>query len=230
MSYKDNQDYLYLIWQSETSRRQYIVGQLTKNGQYEFQYYKKELEDAKKDGFKLLVSFPDEHKVYHSDILFPSFSSRLPDRKRKEIQKILAKYNLEEFDPYELLKRSGARLPIDNLEFIDPILNIETSFSRIFYMAGTRYYVGCESEHCKDAIQLQKDETLILKREPENRNDANAVAVYTNAQKLIGYIPRYYSEAISTILQNGRNITCKIYEVNQSQSCHECVKLIINVQ
>ena len=32
MSIKDGKDYLYLIWKSEKSRKQYIVGQLIKNG------------------------------------------------------------------------------------------------------------------------------------------------------------------------------------------------------
>ncbi len=36
MSVKDGKDYLYLIWKSEQTRNQYIIGQLTKNSQYEF--------------------------------------------------------------------------------------------------------------------------------------------------------------------------------------------------
>ena len=36
MSQKDGRDYLYLIWKAEQSRKQYIVGQLIKNGQFEF--------------------------------------------------------------------------------------------------------------------------------------------------------------------------------------------------
>ena len=56
--------------------------------------------------------------MYRSEELFPAFSSRLPDRKRKDIDKILKKYNLDEYDTYELLKRSGAKLPIDNLQFV----------------------------------------------------------------------------------------------------------------
>ena len=36
MAIKDGKDYLYLIWKCSSNRRQYIVGQLTKNGQYEF--------------------------------------------------------------------------------------------------------------------------------------------------------------------------------------------------
>lgn len=63
--------------------------------------------------------------MYKCEELFPVFSSRLPDRKRKDIKKILEKYGLKEYDSYQLLKRSGARLPIDNLQFVDPILNFE---------------------------------------------------------------------------------------------------------
>ena len=227
MSEKNGRDYLYLIWKSEISRKQYIIGELTKNGQYEFQYNIKEVPAAQKDGFELLVSFPNISETYKSDILFPSFSSRLPDRKRKDIKKILAKYNLEEFDAYSLLKRSGARLPIDNLEFIDPILDINSNFSRIFFMAGTRHYVGCNGNACNNSIKLEKNELLSLQREPENTNDSNAVAIYTKKNEKIGYIPRYYAKAISEILLKGYHIECIIYEINQKLSCHECVKLKI---
>jgi hypothetical protein len=121
MSRREGRDYIYLIWKDIVSRRNYIVGQLSKNGQYEFSYGI-EVEEAIKKGFELLISFQDLNKVYKSDILFPTFSSRLPDRNRRGIERVLNKYGLEEFDEYKLLKRSGARLPIDNLEFIDPIL------------------------------------------------------------------------------------------------------------
>lgn len=119
MSIEEGRDYIYLVWKDSETRRQYIVGQLSKNGQFEFNYGF-EVEAAIEKGFKLLISFEDIDKVYKNDILFPVFSSRLPDKKRKEIDKILLKYGLEEYDDYKLLKRSGARLPIDDLEFIDP--------------------------------------------------------------------------------------------------------------
>ena len=91
MSVKDGKDYLYLIWKSEQTRKQYIIGQLTKNGQYEFQY-SEEVQSAIADGFKPLLCFPDLNKVYKDDRLFAIFKSRLPDRKRKNIQEILEKY------------------------------------------------------------------------------------------------------------------------------------------
>lgn len=87
---------------------------------YEFSYGH-EIEEAIKSGFELLIAFGDRNKTYENDMLFPSFSSRLPDRKRRDIARILKKYKLDEYDEYELLKKSGARLPIDNIEFIDPI-------------------------------------------------------------------------------------------------------------
>lgn len=121
MSSKEGRDYLYLIWKDPITRRNYIVGQLTKNGQYEFSY-----------GHE--VKDEDIDKVYTSDSLFPTFSSRLPDRKRRGIERILAKYDLEEFNDYKLLKRSGARLPIDTIEFIDPILtgyNRERNYKKL---------------------------------------------------------------------------------------------------
>lgn len=122
MSNKDNRDYLYLIWKEPKTGRNYAVGELSKNGQFEFSYGY-EIEKAMENGFKLLISFEDINKIYKSDTLFPTFTSRLPNKKRSGLEKILSKYGLIEYDSYELLKRSGARLPIDNLEFIDPILD-----------------------------------------------------------------------------------------------------------
>ncbi len=73
--------------------------------------------------------FRELDKVYTDTVLFPVFASCLPDRKRKDIDKILQKYGLKEFDEYELLKKSGARLPIDNLEFIVPHMAKEPAFA-----------------------------------------------------------------------------------------------------
>lgn len=134
VSRKNNRDYIYLIWKDPSTRRNYTVGELSKNGQYEFSYGH-EIREAIEKGFEPLISFQDINKVYKSDTLFPTFTSRLPDRKRRGLEKILLKYGLEEYDTYKLLKRSGARLPIDNLEFIDPILE-DGDVKRIFYIAG----------------------------------------------------------------------------------------------
>lgn len=226
---KDGRDYLYLIWKEPISRRNYIIGQLSKNSQYEFAYGY-EVEQAIEKGFELLIPFDKIDKVYKSDTLFPTFSSRLPDRKRRGIEMILAKYGLKEFDEYRLLKRSGARLPIDSLEFIDPILEeYNGEIKRIFSIAGTRHYIGCDSENCEKAIHLDVGDRLSLEREPTNEFDKNAIKIMDKNNNHIGYLPRYYSESVIEYLKHGATYECKVIEVNKDTECHECIRVILEV-
>lgn len=228
MSVRDGKDYLYLIWKCDSTRRQYIVGQLSKNGQYEFRYCG-EINEAIKAGFKPLVSFEKVSEVYRSEELFPVFSSRLPDKKRKDIGKILKKYQMEEYDAYKLLKMSGARLPIDNLQFIDPILDIENEFQRKIYMAGVRYYLGCGGMDCNNAISVIKGEEVFLVKEPDNKYDKYAIKVVNVKEELLGYIPRFYSKAFTRIINNRRKITCYIESVDMNKCCSECIELTVKV-
>jgi len=230
VSRKEGKDYLYLIWKDPVTRRNYIVGQLSKNSQYEFSYGY-EVKEAMEKGFELLISFEDIEKVYKSDTLFPTFSSRLPDRKRRGIEKILAKYDLEEFNDYKLLKRSGARLPIDTLEFIDPILTEHNGeIKRIFYISGVRYYIGCDGKDCKEAMNLNVGNRLILKPEPTNLYDKNAVKVLDNENNHVGYLPNYYSESIVGYLKENMEYECIVLEVNKDMNCNECVKVKLLIQ
>lgn len=148
MSVKNGKDFLYLIWKSEKSRKQYVVGQLTRNGQYEFRYCK-EVKDAIADGFKLLLCFQELDRVYKDEKLFSVFASRLPDKKRRDMKEILQKYGLNEYDEYMLLKRSGARLPIDSLEFIDPILDTDGNVTRIFLWQECAITLDAEGTHAR---------------------------------------------------------------------------------
>lgn len=229
MSKKGGKDYIYLIWKDPQSRRQYTVGQLSKNGKYEFQYGF-EIQDALKKGFELLISFDDITKKYSSDKLFSPFRSRVPDRRRKGIGDILAKYGLDEYNEYELLKKSGGRLPIDNMEFIDPILdNGEDPIERYFYIAGSRHYLGCDGESCNRGIYLKQHDKLELEPEPTNKYDAYAVKIYDLQKRLIGYIPRYYSESIFKLIS--QNIKCELEacEVNKDNNCNECVRVYLKI-
>lgn len=229
MSFKDGKDYLYLVWKSGKSGRQYIVGQLTKNSRYEFQYCD-EVRKAVKDGFEPLLCFPDLNRRYEDEKLFSVFSSRLPDKKRKNIKDILMKYGLEEYDEYTLLKRSGARLPIDNLEFIDPILDGEKDLTRIFFIAGVRYYLNCKGDDCLKATELTRGDEIFLKKDSENVHDENAVQVLDCTGKILGYIPRYYSKSVAELLETEKKIICHVYNVDKSKNCNECIKMIMEIK
>jgi hypothetical protein len=169
-------------------------------------------------------------KKYKRDILFPTFSSRLPDKKRRDIDEILKKYKLDEYDEYKLLKKSGARLPIDNLKFIDPILKDENNFERSFYIEAVRHYNDCHGDDCGIKFPFKVGEQLELELESENKHDNNAIKIIDNSGDHIGYIPRYYSEVLFKYVYGEANYTCEIIEINQLGQCNECIKVILKVK
>lgn len=226
MAYKDNLDYLYLIWQNPTTRQKRQVGVLTRNGCYTFSY----VDDVQTiDGFELLPAFPDPHKTYRNDLLFPTFSSRLPDPKRPDIAKILQKYGLEKYDAFELLKKSEAKLPYDTFSFIDPILT-EGKNVRNFYIAGTRYHAGCGQTDCAVVRgEVQVGDRLTLWPEPDNVRDESAVRIVKD-NIVLGYVPRYYSKIVVQALRAGAQCRCTCVEVNaDSNACGDCIKVCLEI-
>ncbi len=226
---ENGKDYIYLIWKHPESRRQYVIGELIKNGGYEFRYGM-DIEDALNNDFELLIPFQEINKTYFNDILFPVFSSRLPDRKRQDMDDILAKYYLSEYDAYELLKRGGAKLPIDNFEFIDPILSLDDGdIEREFFLAGPRHYLDCKGDDCEKAKLLSKEDLLKFQLEDTNAHDANAIKILDKDNEHIGYLPRYYCEIVRSAMDQNKKIECKVLEVTNEKNCNECVKLLLKI-
>lgn len=216
-------NYLLLIWKDPETRRNYTVGKLTRGDCFTFQYYG-EAENAEEAGWKLLGAFPT-YQEYRSNTMFPVFSSRLPDKKRRDIQNILEKYGLMEYDEFELLRRSGARLPIDTYEFIDPIPPDDTEVEREFYITGIRYHSACQGSDCGALPGVKVGDVLLLEEEPENAYDPMAIRVLTQEKEVLGYVPRYYNKAILARLHDGMGYSCKITEVNANmRNCSECLK------
>ena len=113
-------DLVYLLWKNKEHNHSYKVAELYKyDNKYYFKYILENVKDAIEDGFTLLVAFPNVNAIYESPNLFAVFASRLPDERRPEIKNILETYNLNNYDEFELLKKSGAKLPTDNYEFIE---------------------------------------------------------------------------------------------------------------
>jgi len=231
MSLKDGRDYLLLIWKEPKTKKRFTVGELSKNGQFEFSYGY-EYQEALRAGFELLIAFPDKDKTYRNDDLFPVFASRLPDPRRKGIEVILRKYGLQKYDAYELLKRSGAKLPIDNLEFIDPILNNEEkSIVRNFFVAGTGFSLGCRGDHCAESLSLTVNDEVLLDPEPENAHDPFAIKITDNKSgSVLGYLPRYYAQGVTDLIKSNAKICCKVVEVNKDNHCLECVKVELQIE
>ena len=224
---KQQNNYLLLIWKDPETRRNFVVGKLTKSDKYTFEYCNEFLK-AEAYGWAKFDAFPDE-KVYESDTLFPVFSSRLPDKKRRDINNILNKYGLASFDEFELLRKSEARLPIDTYSFIDPIFSDEEIIEREFFIMGIRHHAACEGKDCKLLPPLEKGEELVLEREPDNEYDSNAIRVLTRKNEFLGYVPRYYNVSVLERLDRHTTYACKVVDVNREQDCTECVKVRLNM-
>ena len=73
-------------------------------------------------------------------------------------------------------------------------------YYKSFHISGFTYYEGPLAFK-----KLKVGTPLILKAEPENRYDENAVAVYLDDQKL-GFIPKEKNYSISKLLNKGHDV------------------------
>lgn len=216
---------IFVIWKSPESRRNYLVGRITRDEKYSFNY-ESELEEAKKEGFTEFIPFPNKDELYKNEILFPIFSNRLPDKKRKDIQKILKKYNLESYDEFELLKM-GAELPTDNLKFVTAIDSTSDLLNCEMYLSGVRHYLGCKGKNCNNAQPLVGDD-LHLEAEPENKKDEFAIKVMKN-ENIVGYIPRYYNKLVNQLFEKESKMKCKLINYNKDKNCDKCIKMRLDL-
>lgn len=111
-------DVCFVLWKQPCTGKKFLVGSLSKcsTGEFEFKYIYPA--GFRAIGFNGIEAFSDFNKIYTRDKLFPVFSSRLPSKNRKDISKILKKYGLEKYDEFQLLVKSGGKLPIDNIEIL----------------------------------------------------------------------------------------------------------------
>ena len=220
-------NYLLLIWKDPSSRRNYTVGKLTRGDKFYFEYFG-EYELAKKAGWRELEAFPD-NRVYANTELFLPFSSRLPDKKRRDIKVILEKYDLLVYDEFELLRKSGARLPIDSYEFVDPIFPEDKTIKREFFIMGIRHVADCEGKNCPNLPNVSIGDQLVFVEEPENENDKYAIRVETANGESLGYVPRYYNQSVLERLKKQSTYSCEVIDINQNGPCAECIKVRLRI-
>ena len=95
-----------------------------------------------------------------------------------------------------------------------------------FHIAGFTYYNGVDVfENLKIGAQL------LLKAEPENRFDPNAVAIYYKNEKL-GFVPRAENELLRKFLNLGYS---ELFEVKISQVSPEAypekqVRVVVRIR
>ena len=221
---------MWLIWKQPETRRRYKIGILTyDNNLYTFKYVNPELNKAMIAGFAYFPGFDDTNKIYTSEKLFANIETRLPNTARADYLEILNTYNLEkDSTKLDILKATRGRLITDNYEFVPAFDSSKVEFD----VAGTRHCP--DIKECKELIRV--NDKLLLKLEPENKFDDYAIKVIFNKNEKkyhLGYVPRYYAEELTRLLEKNVNYSAMIQSLNFESEINDeditvLVKLIFN--
>ena len=77
------------------------------------------------------------------------------------------------------------------------------------YIAGTAYI---EDEAVFD--EIREGDKLVLKREPENRFDGNAILVLDSQKRKLGYIPEKDNVVFARLMDAGKYLTAKVNDLD----------------
>lgn len=111
---------IWLTWKNEAGEA-FKVGELhRRGGKYYFKYIIEEVNKAKEFGFEVLPFLPKVEVEYFREGLFRTFMDRVPNSSSKGIEEILKQYDIEQYDEFELLRKTGGKLDVDTFEFLDP--------------------------------------------------------------------------------------------------------------
>lgn len=222
---------IYVYRKNEISHLREHIGTITREKEcYKFSY-----SDIYRNSehFSPIFPFLEKNLEYTNVNLFPVFASRLPDSKRIDIKDILSKYNMTEYDQFDLLRESQGRLPIDTLEFVSQ-LSEEDADGFTFFVAGTRHYLACKKK--EDHISLKKGDLLKLVHDRNNSFDKYAVKILFD-NNTIGFVPKYYSKTYAELILNGCDLSAEVISIKEctcedssSEECTDCISIKISVK
>lgn len=209
---------VYLAWR-QPDQRWWPIGRLSYDGsEYQFAYTRG-ARSAAQEGLRPLLSFPDFDEVYVSKSLFPMFGNRLPPASRPDYGDFVEWLDLGsvDADPMGMLARSEGRRETDMFEvFPEPRQSADGRYESAFFVHGFRHR-GPDAEIA--ACRLSAGEPLVLRADPANPHDANALQILTTRDGVhLGFVPRYLCEDIRA-LQNASGaeaVRVRVRRVNAS--------------
>lgn len=77
---------------------------------------------------------------------------------------------------------------------------------------------GVTYDHRQDFIKLLKvGQLLKIRRKPDNPYDANAIAVYDNRYRQLGFLPRNVASQLAWKIDHGANVSVHVTNINGSE-------------
>ena len=91
-------------------------------------------------------------------------------------------------------------------------------------IAGTSYV-----ENIDELLpQISKGDSLMLRRDPGNKYDENAIKVFAESGDRIGYIPRKCNEMVANLMDQGREVVAVVQNVDPSQRSVRALVYMMN--
>ena len=226
-----NENVIYVYRKDEISHSRICIGIIIRETDcFKFRY---SADYKNTESFTPIFPFLNKDSEYQNKNLFPVFASRLPDPKRIDIKEILSKYNIDEYDQFDLLRKSQGRLPIDTLEFISE-LSEEEADGLEFYVAGTSHYSACKKN--SNHINLKKGDSLKLIYDEGNIYDKYAIKILFK-NNIVGYVPNYYCRTYLKLINNGCDLSAEVISLKDctcqnpsSSECIDCINIKISVK
>lgn len=223
------QQSLWVVWQNIETRLNYHIGTLSYvDEHYEFTYTfasegPQKVRDALANGYILHPSFPVLDKTYISNKMFVAFDRRLPSEIRSDFGHILKEFHLTEgCSKMDLLEQTRGKLANDTYSFEKPLRIVNGKLITSFFINGMRHQNNLpENWH----EILRSFQTIVLKPEPNNVIDTNAIAIYTALDIKLGFVPRFYATGISALLAMGMKPKVTINYINEKANSDWWVKL-----
>jgi hypothetical protein len=103
----------------------------------------------------------------------------------------------------------------------------DKKMKRQFFIAGVQFRPRAEINAA--AKQMEVGGGLILKPEPTNKFDPNAVQILTTEDVFLGYVPKKFSSEVTALLSIDAPIICTVDEVNPAAKTYEMFKVTISI-
>ena len=210
---------LLLIWQvrekDSNERARFIVGEIICNGdRVELKYYNSSaVKKARKKGFNGLTAYPyDTDKKFNGNLV-DVLSRRLPPSSRGDYKEYLKSHRISstatDITPLSLLAYTSGKLEGDGFSFVHTFEGAEAPFDFTFEIAGFRHHKGMDIE----PITSLQDKVILLKTETDNQYDKDAIAVISEDDERLGYVPRGLNSVLKQLMVTYK-VTAFITKIN----------------
>lgn len=206
-----------VVWQNQRTRQFVHVGWLRFSGSgFTFTYTAEAHLDEE---FEPFPAFPDLRASYESIDLFPFFAERIAATAvgSGRFAAVLGLGN-DEATPVELLARSWGKTPHDTIQVVpEPIELADGSTNRFFLVSGARHVDEKDPDSVAVRIaQLQRDDPLVLRDEPDNPINVQAIILETSGWA-VGWVPDYLLEEVHKRRAAGDDLRVFVEHANRGE-------------